>query len=98
MLGLQVLLAIVPLLGIVWIFASGTLATVDGLFMSLILLTISGVLMLNPTLEARQRLLKAKESRKKAEAPVEQKPQAVKTTVAAQVQKAAETPEPQKTS
>ena len=37
------LLALVPLLGIVWILLSGSLFTVDGLFMSLILLTISGL-------------------------------------------------------
>src|SRR5215813_9117253 len=36
-------LAFLPLLGIVWILISGMLFTVDGLFMSLILLTISGI-------------------------------------------------------
>jgi hypothetical protein len=36
-------LALLPLLGIAWIFISGMLFTVDGLFMSLILLTISGI-------------------------------------------------------
>ncbi len=36
-------LALLPLLGIVWIFISGMLFTVDGLFMSLILITISGI-------------------------------------------------------
>lgn len=96
MLVLQVLLGIVPLLGIVWILVSGTIATVDGLFTSLILLTLSGILMLNPMLEARARLLKAKESRKKAAAPPEPKP--AKTTVAAQAQKTTEAPQPQKTS
>jgi hypothetical protein len=36
-------LSFLPLLGIVWILISGMLFTVDGLFMSLILLTISGI-------------------------------------------------------
>jgi hypothetical protein len=36
-------LALFPLLGIAWIFISGMLFTVDGLFMGLILLTISGI-------------------------------------------------------
>jgi hypothetical protein len=36
-------LALLPLLGIAWIVISGMLFTVDGLFMSLILLTISGI-------------------------------------------------------
>src|SRR2546423_15081871 len=36
-------LAFLPLLGIAYIFISGMLFTVDGLFMSLILITISGI-------------------------------------------------------
>jgi len=36
-------LAFLPLLGIVYIIVSGMMFTVDGLFMSLILLTISGI-------------------------------------------------------
>lgn len=36
-------LAFLPLLGIVYIFINGMLFTVDGLFMSLILITISGI-------------------------------------------------------
>ena len=36
-------LAFLPLLGIIYIFFSGMLFTVDGLFMSLILITISGI-------------------------------------------------------
>jgi hypothetical protein len=36
-------LALLPLLGIAWIVISGMLFTVDGLFMSLILITISGI-------------------------------------------------------
>ncbi len=96
MLVIQVLLGLIPLLGIVWIFVTGTLATVDGLFMSLILLTISGVLMLMPMLELRARVLKSREDRKKSVAPAEQKVTA-KTSAAAQSQKASESPQPQKT-
>ena len=35
--------AILPLLGIAWFVISGNITTVDGLFMSLILLTMSGI-------------------------------------------------------
>lgn len=97
MLVIQVLLGLIPLLGIAWIFVSGTLATVDGLFMSLILLTISGVLMLNPMLELRARMRKLREGRKKSTAPAEPKPQPVKSTSGVPVQKASESPQPQKT-
>jgi hypothetical protein len=37
------LFALVPLLGIAWIVINGLIFTVDGLFMSLIFLTISGI-------------------------------------------------------
>jgi hypothetical protein len=37
------LLALLPLLGIAWVVFNGMLFTVDGLFMSLILITISGI-------------------------------------------------------
>ena len=53
MLVLSLLLGIIPLLGIVWILTSGMItlwpfsATVDGLFMSLILLTLAGCFFLN---------------------------------------------------
>jgi hypothetical protein len=50
---LSIVLGIVPLLGIAWTVASGTITTVDGLFMSLILLTLSGILFLNAFLEVR---------------------------------------------
>ena len=65
MLVLSAVLGIVPLLGVGWIFASGMIklwppsATVDGLFMSLILLTLSLCFLLNAYWEARdQGLLK----------------------------------------
>jgi hypothetical protein len=54
MLILSVLLALVPLLGIVWIAVAGSVTTVDGLFMSLILLAMSGIVGLNVLLELRQ--------------------------------------------
>ena len=53
MLALSVVLGILPLLGIVWTIANGTLTSVDGLFMSLILLTLSGLFFLNAFLECR---------------------------------------------
>lgn len=47
MLALSLVLGVFPLLGVAWILVNGTITTVDGLFMSLILLTLSGVFMLN---------------------------------------------------
>jgi hypothetical protein len=55
MLFISVLLALVPLLGIVWIVLSGSITTVDGLFMSLILLTMSGIVALNVLIELRKK-------------------------------------------
>jgi TRAP-type C4-dicarboxylate transport system permease small subunit len=52
---LSIFFGILPLLGIGWILAQGTLTTVDGLFMSLILLTMSGVFFLSAFLELRSR-------------------------------------------
>ncbi len=54
MLVLSVLLALAPLLGIVWILIYGSITTVDGLFMSLILLTMSAIVGLNVLLELRK--------------------------------------------
>jgi hypothetical protein len=53
---LSILLGIIPLLGIVWIFMSHTLTTVDGLFMSLILVALSGIFFFNAFLEFRRGL------------------------------------------
>jgi hypothetical protein len=56
---LCLVLGLVPLLGVAWIFASGMItvvppsATVDGLFMSLILLMLSACFLLNAYWEAR---------------------------------------------
>jgi len=58
MLMLSVILGIVPLLGVAWIVLNASVTTVDGLFMSLILLTLSGILFLNAFLEVRGRLKK----------------------------------------
>ena len=55
MLLLSVLLALLPLAGIAWIVVAGSITSVDGLFMSLILLTLSGVFALNCVLELRER-------------------------------------------
>lgn len=53
---LSILLGIVPLLGIVWIIMSHTVASVDGLFMGLILLALSGIFFFNAFLEFRRGL------------------------------------------
>ena len=56
---LSLVLGLIPLAGVVWIFVSGMItlappsATVDGLFMTLILLTISLCFLLNAYWEAR---------------------------------------------
>ena len=52
---ISVLLGSIPLAGIGWIILTRTIATVDGLFMSLILLTLSGIFFLNAFLEMRDR-------------------------------------------
>jgi len=72
MLVLSVVLGIVPLLGVAWIVLHGNIGTVDGLFMSLILLPLSGILFLNAYLEFRGRL--------KAKTPVGRLPSAKITT------------------
>jgi len=53
MLVVSIVLGVLPLLGIVWTIVNGTIATVDGLFMTLILLTLSGLFFLNAFLECR---------------------------------------------
>jgi hypothetical protein len=56
MLVISVVLGIIPLLGVVWIVLHGSITTVDGLFMSLILLPLSGILFLNAYLDVRGRM------------------------------------------
>lgn len=51
---ISILLAILPLLGILWFVISGAILTVDGLFTSLILITISGVFAANAFSELRR--------------------------------------------
>jgi len=53
MLLVSVLLGLIPLAGIAWIIVSGTITTVDGLFESLIMLSISGIFFLNVLWELR---------------------------------------------
>ena len=55
MLLISILLGLIPLAGIGWIIVSGTLTTVDGLFESLIMLSISGVFFLNVFWELHDR-------------------------------------------
>lgn len=61
MIVLSLLLAIFPLLGVGWIVTSNGLTTVDGLFMTLILLTLAGILFLNIVLDIRKRMRPKKE-------------------------------------
>ena len=69
---LSLVLALVPLAGVVWMFLSGMIsiappsATVDGLFMSLILLTVSACFLLNSYWEARDKGLLSFAQKKKA--------------------------------
>ena len=70
---LSLVLGILPLLGVVWTLANGMITTVDGLFMSLILLTLSGIFMLNAYWEMRDLGMLGK---KKAAAPAVKSPAA----------------------
>jgi hypothetical protein len=70
MLILSLVLAILPLLGIVWTLVNGLITTVDGLFLTLILLTLSGVFMLNAYWEMRDHgILRKKTAAPAAKAP-----------------------------
>jgi len=64
MLALSIVLGVVPLLGIAWTVSSRTVTTVDGLFLSLILLSLSAILFLNAFLEMRALRAPAPSSRK----------------------------------
>jgi hypothetical protein len=68
---LSLVLGILPLLGVVWTLMNGMITTVDGLFMSLILLTLSGTFMLNAYWEMRDHGMIGK---KKAAAPTPKSP------------------------
>jgi hypothetical protein len=69
MLLISILLGLIPLAGIAWIVVSGTLTTVDGLFESLIMLSISGVFFLNVFWELRDRGLLGKTKAEPAKQP-----------------------------
>jgi hypothetical protein len=70
MLAISLVLGILPLLGIAWTLMNGLITTVDGLFMTLILLTLSGVFMLNAYWEMRDSGM----IKKKVVAPAAAKP------------------------
>ena len=55
MLLISIVLGLIPLAGIGWIVVSGTITTVDGLFESLIMLSLSGVFFLNVFWELRDK-------------------------------------------
>ena len=70
MLVISLVLGIIPLLGIVWAIIDGSLFTVDGLFMSIILLTLSAILLMNAAWEAKSMgLLKVLERKRKTPPP-----------------------------
>ena len=63
MLPLSIVLGIVPLAGIAWILLAGSITTVDGMFMSLILLTLSGLFFLNVFWELRDCFLASRKKK-----------------------------------
>jgi hypothetical protein len=94
MLVISIVLGIVPLFGIAWTITTGTIQTQDGLFMSLILLTLSGIFFLNAFWEMRDKGMLAFLHKKKEVAQAAAKistPPAVKTTAPAAAPKAAPT-------
>jgi len=68
---ISILLGCIPLVGIGWIVMTRAITTVDGLFMSMILLTLSGIFFLNAFLELRDRGSLAFLQKKKAGPPKE---------------------------
>ncbi len=54
-LALSLILGLLPIAGIVWTVRDGLITTVDGLFMSLILLSLSGIVFFNLALDFRIR-------------------------------------------
>ena len=69
MLVISIVLGVVPWFGIAWTVTTGTIKTQDGLFMSLILLTLSGVFFLNAYWEMRDKGMLAFLHKKKGAAP-----------------------------
>ncbi len=70
---ISLVLGILPLVGVALTLINGMITTVDGLFMSLILLTLSAVFMLNAYWEMRDMGMLGK---KKAAAPAAKPPAA----------------------
>jgi hypothetical protein len=68
---ISILLGMIPLAGIAWIIVTRTITSVDGLFMSLIMLTLSGIFFLNAFLELHDRGFLAVLQKKKSEPPKE---------------------------
>ena len=72
---LSLVLGLLPLVGVIWIFVSGMIVlspfsvTMDGLFMTLILLTLSGCFLLNAFWEMRDRGMLGKKETPPAKAP-----------------------------
>ena len=73
MLLLSLLLGLVSLAGVAWIIIVGSLLSVDGLFMSLILLTLAGIFFLNVFLECRDRGLLGKNKGATSQSPAPSK-------------------------
>ena len=69
MLLISILMGLIPLAGIAWILLSKSVTTVDGLFMSLILLTLSAVFFLNVLLELRTRGIVGKKKATASKSP-----------------------------
>jgi hypothetical protein len=69
MLVISIVLGVVPWFGIAWTVTTGTIKTQDGLFMSLILLTLSAVFFLNAFWELRDKGALAFLHKKKEAAP-----------------------------
>jgi uncharacterized membrane protein len=74
MLLISIVLGLLPLAGIAWIVVAGSITSVDGLFMSLILLTLSGIFLLNVFLELRDRGLIGKHKGASSKGPPAPKP------------------------
>ena len=72
---LSLVLGLVPLVGVVWIVVSGMIVlspfsvTMDGLFMTLILLTLSACFLLNAFWEMRDRGMLGKKAAPPAKTP-----------------------------
>jgi hypothetical protein len=72
---LSLVLGLVPLAGVVWILAAGMITlwpfsvSIDGLFMTLILLTLSGCFLLNAFWEMRDRGMFSKKAAEPAKVP-----------------------------